>query len=238
MLAIMLFFDLQLVTIINSIFWMLLVSFIALYLYSLLSKQKAKLWNFIKFYSSFSILIVGSFLSTEIIIQFYNLLFIGSIFQLTGIILIFIFFFRIEPLAELDWKNKIQDIYIINHQGGIGLYHKSFNQSFKDSTGSQIDSQIVSGAISSVNVILKAITDTEHSEFSVIKKQDKILSVFSSELITGVIISNEELNLIKPYLQKLINKIESVYFNILIDWDSDVSIFEPVEAIIKNILPI
>lgn len=234
LLIILLIIELELASIINFIFWILFTSFISLYLYKLLKIQKGNLLDLAKFYTSFFILIVGSVLSTEIIVQFFNLLFIGSIFQLTGICLVFLFFFKIEPFAELDWKNKVQDIYIINHQSGIGLYHKSFNQGFKDA----VDSQIVSGAISSVNVILKTITDKEHSEFSVIKKQDKILSVFTSELITGVIISNEELKLIKPYLQKLVNKIESVYFNILINWDSDVTIFEPVEAIIKNILPI
>ncbi|NVM56422.1 MAG: hypothetical protein HWN66_22180 [Candidatus Helarchaeota archaeon] len=57
------------------------------------------------------------------------------------------------------------------------------------------------------------------------------MNLFSSTLLTGVLISQEELNTINYYLKGFIQKFETVYRNILLNWDGDTGIFVPVEAI-------
>ncbi|TFF88065.1 MAG: hypothetical protein EU549_03720 [Promethearchaeota archaeon] len=221
---------------ISFLFWICFEIFILVYLYKIVKIRKNKfILGISKFYTGFTLLTIGFILSPEFILQIFNenLLFFGSVFQLIAICMIFYLLIRIEPLSELNWEDKIDDIYIID-KNGICLYHKGFSQEFRDT----IDPQIVSGAIKSINVILESITETKNNDFSLIKKKEKILSIFSSNFITGILISNDELKLSKQYLQKLINKIENVYFNVLQDWDNDISIFDPVETIINNILPI
>lgn len=157
---------------------------------------------------------------------------IGIIFQLIAIGLIFIFFRKIPPLFEFDWQDKIESIYIMN-KDGICLFNKSFTDNME-----ALSSQYVSGVLASVNIMLKELISSNANEISMIKKKGKIVNIFSSNYITGILISKEELEYFKHNLKNLTLKVEEIYKNILIKWNGDLTVFYPIKNIIDSIFSI
>jgi len=162
------------------------------------------------------------------IISFVSRL-IGIILQLIAIGLIFIFFRKIPPLFEFDWQDKIEDIYIMN-KDGVCLFNKSYTDN-----NETLSSHYVSGVLSSVNIMLNELIPSKNNEISIIKKKGKIVTTFSSNYTTGVLISKEDLEYFKYNLKKLILKLEEIYKSVLIKWNGDLTIFYPIENIIESI---
>jgi predicted regulator of Ras-like GTPase activity (Roadblock/LC7/MglB family) len=173
----------------------------------------------------------GYILSIDIITDIISLIsrLIGIILQLIAIGLIFIFFRKIPPFFEFDWEDKIEDIYIMN-KDGVSLFHKSYTDNDKT-----LSSHYVSGILSSVNIMLNELIHSEKNEISIIKKKGKIVTTFSGDYITGVLMSKEELEYFKHNLKKLILKVEEIYKSVLIKWNGDLTIFYPIKNIIDNI---
>ena len=173
----------------------------------------------------------GYILSMDIVTSNIGLLsrLIGNIIQLIAIGLIFIFFRNLPPFFEFDWGDKIETIYLMN-KSGICLFSKSFTDDTE-----VLDKHFISGSLASVKIMLNELLRTKNNEFSIIKKKGKIVNIFSSSYITGILICKEELEYFKHNLKKLILKVERIYKNILMDWNGDLSIFFPIQNIIDNI---
>lgn len=180
----------------------------------------------------FSLLLIGLFLTSDYSMDLLQLQFrlIGSLIQLLGIAFFAFFFLKFPTLSEFDWKDKIEEVLLINKHGAC-LFYKSYIE--------KVDSyneNLISGAISLVNIMLKEILKPESREVSVIKKKGKLTYIFPSDLITGVIFSKKESKNIQFYIKQLVIKIEQVYKNILLNWDGDLGIFDPIEDIFEEIL--
>ena len=184
----------------------------------------------LKFMTPFLLLFTGIIFSSEFVIEIFNLelRLIGSILQLISVGLICLFFITLPPLSEFDWLDKIEEIFIMNKTGAC-LFYKSFTDKKE-----LLNEQIVTGAIASINIVLSELTERKDIGSIVIKKKGKIINIYSSDLLTGVLFSKEKLSYINFYLKQLIQKIETIYRNVLINWDGDLDIFQPVENIINE----
>jgi hypothetical protein len=156
----------------------------------------------------------------------------GISMQIIGIGLIFKMFRNIGPLFELSWQEKIENIYILN-KGGINLYSKSFTDE-----SVAIDDHFITGALSSINIMLNELLNTKENKISIIKKRNKIVAIFSSENVIGVLVSKEELEFFKHNLKKLVLKVELLYKNLLINWTGEKNKFYPIEDIVGDIFSI
>jgi len=179
----------------------------------------------------FSMLVIGLFLTSDYSMGLLQLQIriIGSIFQLLGIGFFTFFFLKFPPLSEFEWKDKIEEVFLINKDGAC-LFYKTYIEKMDT-----YDENLISGAISIVNIMLKEILNPESREISVIKKKGKYTYIFPSELITGVIFSKKESKIIEFYIKQLVIKIEQVYKNILLNWDGDLNIFDPIDDIFEEI---
>jgi hypothetical protein len=157
---------------------------------------------------------------------------IGVILQLIAIAILFVLFRNLVPFFELEWREKVEYIYILNKEG-LNLYTKSFT---KETVS--IDEHFVSGVLSSVNIMLNELMNTRDNKISIIKKRNKVVTIYSSALIIAVLVSTEELEYYKHNLKKLVLKIEILYKNLLKNWDGDRTKFAPIEDIIDEIFPI
>jgi len=184
----------------------------------------------------FSILLIlsGYIFSLDIIYSILGLVsrLIGNSLQLIGVCILFILFRNLAPFFEFDWRDKIENIYILN-KGGINLYSKSYIEEPKS-----IDDQFITGVLSSVNIMLNELMNTRDNKISIIEKKNKIVTIYSSDLIIGVLVSTKELEYFKHNLKRLVLKIEILYKNLLINWDGDRSKFSPLKDIINDIFPI
>ena len=114
---------------------------------------------------------------------------------------------------------------------GACLFHKTFKED-----GDLMDEHLVTGAISTIKIMLDELTSSEDKGLYTIKKEGKIVNIYSSTLLTGIFYTKEELNTINYYIQKVVTKLESIYKNVLIDWDGTLDVFSPIESIVDELL--
>lgn len=149
--------------------------------------------------------------------------------QLIAIGLIFKTLRSFVPFFEFDWQDKIENIHILNRDG-INLYSKSFLEEEKT-----IDDHFISGALSSINIMLNELMNTKENKISIIKKKNKIVTIFTSVYVIGVLVSTEELEFFKHNLKGIVLKTEMLYKNLLINWNGDRTKFNPINDIVTDI---
>lgn len=183
---------------------------------------------------SILLLLSGHVLTLDFIFYFFGIIsrISGISLQLFGIGLIFKAFRNLVPFFELNWQDKLENIYILN-RGGINLFSKSFLEEGRD-----IDEHFISGALSSVNIMLNELMNTKENKITIYKKKNKVVTIFTSENVIGVVISSEELEFFKHNLKKMVLKIEILYRNLLIDWKGDRSKFHAIKDIMVDIFSI
>ncbi len=230
------FINLTLNQSLTVLLWPIFLFFYIFFVFDLVKKaQKEKL-----FYGSIKLIIpvlalAGGYLLTRAImtdIFGLTIRLIGSLLQLVSISLMYYVFGTIPPFSEFEWKDKIEDIYLIE-KGGIALFHKNFLKRKSD----LVEDHLISGAISTVSIMLQeffAEGAPEKEGFSIIKKKGKIIIIYSGEFVNCVVICKEELNFIKYYIKKFVQKFETLYHNVLVEWNGDTNIFSPVETLIDD----
>jgi len=214
-------------------FWGTYVIFLMLYLVDFTKKvnqnRQKLIYGLLKYLPGFILSIFGFLCTTSMITSIFGhtARFYGTILQLLGLIFIFSFFIGLPPFAEFDWHNSIESILVLNNSG-IAIYSKIFQEK-----GELIDKNLVGGALTGVKALLDNLTNT--SGVSVLHKKGKIIVIYPSRNLTGVMFCSKDLNILRILLQKFIVRIESVFTTILADWDGDPSVFKPVEYICDEI---
>ena len=233
--TIALFFDLSLTQTFSYFFWPYFIFFFLLYLVDFLKKVRKReklVFAVLKSFGGFGIFAIGFLFEIDRVLDALGMDYrlFGAVLQLIGLGIISYFFISMPPFSEFDWQDKIEDIFLMN-TAGICLYRKSF-----EDRSELIDQNLVAGAISSINMMLKEITETKEKGISVIQKQNKTIIILPSDQVAGIIFSKEDLNYIKVVLQKFVEKFETIFHDILQKWDGDLSIFKHTGNILTEIL--
>ncbi|NVM29237.1 MAG: hypothetical protein HWN65_10400 [Candidatus Helarchaeota archaeon] len=227
------FINLEIIKIIPFIVWPLFLVFLTIYLVDFFKagvKAETIVIELLKFIPAFILLAVGFFLSHDYFMQNLALEFRlgGSLLQLLALISLAYFSIGLPAFAEYDWREKVEELLLMN-KSGICLIHKSFTDQIN-----HLNEVLMSGALLSVNILLEELTSAKVTGSSIIKKKGKTVNIFSSTHLTGVLISQEELNTINYYLKEFIQKVEKVYQNVFADWDGDIDVFAPVGTMIDE----
>ena len=190
--------------------------------------------NIFKFLFLILLLIFGNVISLDIFNLYmgHEIRLLGSILQLICICLIFRFLI-IHPINyEFNWRNVVEDIYILS-LSGASLFHQSYSNINKK----PIDASLVSGAISTVNIILKKLTLSQGKGIGIMRKKGANIYIYTGKYCVGTLISKEDIGYLKYYLKKLIERIEIIYKNVFEDWKGELQIFHPIKSIIEEIFP-
>ncbi len=174
-------------------------------------------------------IIVGYALATDFAASLFGLgiRIMGDHLEIFGFFLLFLFFISIPSFSEYDWQDKIDSIYITK-KDGLFLYKRSFRR-----TESDVDQNIIAGMLTSIKLILQELT--EKKGVSIIERENKILIIYPSEYVNGVVICNQNLISVQILLKKFVEKIEAVFLNIFENWSGDVPISSAFEDISKEI---
>ncbi|MEJ2251964.1 MAG: hypothetical protein P8Y70_02840 [Candidatus Lokiarchaeota archaeon] len=173
------------------------------------------------------LLLIGSILSDKYVIEGLGINFniVGFILRLISLLIFSYFSLVLPPFQEIGWKGYIEDIYLINSYGAC-IFYNSYK--FKNST---IEKQVVSGAITSINVMLAKLSQLEQKGISIIEKEGKIIYFYTSKRLTCVLFSREEFGVIKLNLKRFVEYVEDIYDKILDSWDGTLDIFTPIGEI-------
>lgn len=222
-------------TYVATIFWIVFYIFFLIYLKEIYSEFYVKRElgkikkDFLKLCFGVLLIAVGYQFTTRLVAEIYGLFFrlIGDIFQLVGLILLFLYLTSIPSFSEYDWQEKIERILIM-HKSGLLLYQKKFREQ-----QNELDDSIISGVMTILKMMLEKIAEKE--EKSIIEKQGKVIIIHPGQYIIGVIICDEKLNSLQVLLDKFLKKVETIYSHILATWDGNLNVFAPIENIAKEI---
>jgi hypothetical protein len=86
--------------------------------------------------------------------------------------------------------------------------------------------------------MLNELMHVKNNKISVIEKKNKIVIIYSSEFVIGVLIGSEALEFFKYNLKRLVLKVEFIYKSILANWDGNRAKFSQIKTIVNDIFPI
>lgn len=211
------------------------VFFLLIYLIDFIKKVHNKerlLFGIIKYLSGVGLILIGFMFTTDALIELFGLevRIIGAASQLIGFALLSFFFITLPPFSEFDWQDKIESLFLIN-EAGLCMYYKMFQEKEE-----LMDENLISAAITSVQVLLEKLTGTEQRKgFSVFKKKGQIITIYPGKIVNGVLYTSEDLNFPKKLLKDFLMKFEQLYKNVLTDWNGDRAIFKAAEIIVDDL---
>lgn len=189
--------------------------------------------TFIQFSIGFILLGLGFTLTTDYMTLRFGLeiKLIGDLLQIIAISFIYIFFSKLPPLIEFDWYNKIESVFLLE-KSGLCLFAKNLIDE-ADEDEENVDKNVLTGIASGLNTFLETLTDNQG--ITVIKKENKKVIIYPSELFTGVIISQQDLISIEKLLIRFVERVESIYKSMIGEWDGNLEVFDPINRIFNNI---
>lgn len=219
---------------ISSVFWIIFLTFFTLYFKDLASRfhlnedLKDLKIKILVFYIGFLITFIGYQLTTRFLINIFGLTirFLGDILQILGFVMLSWFFLTVPSISEYYWREELQSIFVV-HKSGLLIFEKHFGKNIKP-----INESIISGTLTMIKMMLDEFND--HDEKAIIEKEGNVIIIQPKKFIYGIAICKEDLKSIHILLNKFIEKIEMIYYDILEKWDGNLRILRPIEEIAND----
>jgi hypothetical protein len=216
---------------ISSSFMILAFVAIALYFFTIIKR----IWKFYKFrsiglLSGIILWLLGYAGNSDVAIDLFGSLAIraaADIVTISGIVLLAVFVNSIPSLAEIGWHEKIKYI-ILTTQSGMSLYTENFQER------KEIDDLSISGAIWGIQVFLQNIL-SEDANLKVISRGSDVVLREEGKNIIGLLVVEQELEILKYILKQLVQRFEEYYSDILEDWSGEIDLFEPTKHLVDDI---
>jgi hypothetical protein len=225
---------------ITYICWIPFIIILFIYLFKLTAKIKGGRWRFNIYGFMVGFFVFGSafFLTADFMTSSTGGIsrLIGDIMILVGISSISILFIGLPSFQEFDWKIHMRKILII-HKSGVCLADHDFKEIDDDSIG---DSQFIAGGLTGISQMITEIVQERDQEIKtkrleVMDHKDVKLIFQYGEKLTAVMIVDVNLDIYKFKLKKLLDYVESLYSDLLEDWNSEnLFQFRPVKGILQR----
>ncbi|MHA1150996.1 MAG: hypothetical protein ACTSR8_22470 [Promethearchaeota archaeon] len=189
------------------------IIFFILYLSKIITRFKANNKPFpsiLGFIAAFLFISVGYAFTSDLAVNLFGfqMKLVGDVLQLIGTIILSIFAISIPPLTEINWRDKVNSVFLMLKTGPC-LFNRVFFES-----DDPLDKNIITGFISSVNIMLEKLTKTKGT--SIFKKSEEIAIVYPSNYIIGVSFCKEDLMSLRRILQRFVIKTEKIFGNLLL----------------------
>jgi len=155
--------------------------------------------------------------------------FICQSIYVAGITLFAIGFWGLPySLRELDWQDKTHHLYLFTLEKALIIHeHK-----FKDL--GEIEANLVSGGLTGLSILIQEITKKE-TNLRIIEQEGITIILEHGKFLTGAMIVEENLNMIRKKLRKFIDKVEVNFHQKLADSPNIISEFSEIEKITLKI---
>lgn len=206
--------------------------FFILLLYRLYEKAEEPLKRQVGFFVlGFASFLSGFVLTADAPVQFSRgLSYVpGAILMITGILSVNFAVLRMPSFGELDWQDKIDELYLIS-RAGIPLLYLNF-KSGVSTVGP--DQALKAAVISALSLGLEgAGIDGK------VRMVDQGTLKFLFGYLKGVflvLVVREDLVIIRRKIDEFLKKFNDIYGELLESWNGNISIFKPAEILAKNI---
>ena len=144
-----------------------------------------------------------------------------------GVMLLGIGAWKSPNLSEIEWQNKLINLYAISPTG-ICLFKHAFKPV------ETMDSLLVGGGITSIVKMVKEMTKSEQ-KLSIIKQTNRNMFLEYGKYVTVVLLVEEEFEILRQKLKEFLLLFEEFFRDILPSWKNDLQIFTPAEVLVEKI---
>jgi len=130
-------------------------------------------------------------------------------------------------LGELDWRQQLVELYIIQ-QGGLLVYHYEFERT------SELDQVLTAAGISGVQSLFQEITQSELGLNVVSVGKFEILFSHSSSF-TSVLITKAPYNILVDKIEEFTNTFELMFGSIIQNFEGNLREFSSAEELVKSV---
>ena len=158
---------------------------------------------------------------------------LGDILIICGIILISTLFIGLPSMRELDWSQKIQKILLM-HNSGICICEHDFVDRGGPEGDGQISTEFMAGSLIGISNMISELIRSK-SRLEIVDHQDKKVIFAYGEYLIAALIADDDLEIYRIKLKKLIESLEMLYKDVLRDWKGELFHFKPVRRILHTI---
>ncbi len=159
---------------------------------------------------------------------------IGTSMAILGMCLIGYSFSALSTFTDINWKEKLREIYVIDKKG-ICLYAFSFEKNIDlDDALNLDDSIMIGGVFSSIDKLLSKMMHTNEDLKLIDYKNLKIMLERGAEVI-GVLILNEESSFLQYKLKVFLNEFETFFKGAIENFIGNVTTFKLARGIVQHV---
>lgn len=152
----------------------------------------------------------------------------GTLLSVFGVLLLWYGLAVINTFSDLNWKEKMRELFIISHTG-IGLYAFSFEKNCLLK-----ESDLIAGGFSGIKLILEEMLKT-NEHLKLIDYQKVKIMLEQGEMAMFILIIREDSAYLRQKLKLLSDEFHIFYKDALRNWTGDMAIFKPLQEIIQRI---
>ncbi len=158
----------------------------------------------------------------------YYIFSLGTLLINIGILLMGFGFSAFSTFTDLNWKEKLHQIFILT-KDGLLLYAYSFdvNQTIDDS-------ELRAAGISSVRIFLSEILKTE-DDLQIIEYKNLNVILELRDIVVFALVIKEKSSFLKHKLGEFSQKFCEIFRDSLKNWNGDMEIFYPAKNLIQDI---
>ncbi len=187
--------------------------------------------------------LIGGFLSTsDTVLQItetYTTRAIGDGVLLLSMIMLGYFFTKLPAWGEFTWKGKTQAIYLFYINNGLALFEYHFHTQTETTPeggkGSVLDQDLLVPGLSSLRELLEKISSVAEPP-KTYKQEDATIVLEYGQWIGGAAICTEDLRAVRRLLRRFIRRVESIYGQILPEWDGNLSNLNRVKNVFNHLI--
>ena len=192
----------------------------------------------ILFFVGFVIGIVAFELTSDVSVATFGTISyaIGTVLIVAGIMIMSFSITTLPSFGEMDWHQKIREIYLM-HKDGTVLAHVTKEKKSKVEE-KVIKTESTTQAISGINKLLKEVTQSEKTVEAIDYSDTKLLFGATNNAVL-VVVAEEDLETIREKIGEFMTIFNNIYKDILQQGlTDDLQIFKPAEATIRRIFEI
>ncbi len=164
----------------------------------------------------------------------FNSLFFGyngifaRIFAIMGLISIGYGFAAYSTFTDLQWKDKMREIFVIS-PNGVCIYAFSFEQQIPLE-----DSDLIAGGFSGIQLLLSEMVKTTES-LHLIDYQSVKIMVEQGASAMFVLILKEESSFLEYKLRSFAEEFQNFFKEVLQHWIGEMEVFKPTRTLIQRV---
>ena len=151
----------------------------------------------------------------------------GEAFLLIGIVTFGLGSFYSPALEELDWKQKLVELYFIQ-KGGLLIYHHEFERT------SELDQALTAAGIAGIQSLFQEITQTD-SGLNVVSMGNFEILFSHSDTFTSVLIAKAPYRILLGKLDEITKTFDLMFANIIQNFEGNLAEFSSARDLVTSI---